>query len=130
MHHFRRLSAAFLAAGLCISPAFAMAPTAFTQPAFAATQKAGKPILVEITASWCPTCAKQRPILSELFKDPQFKDLVVYSVDFDQQKDVVREMGAKMQSTLIVYNGTTEKGRSTGDTNPASIRALLAKASQ
>jgi thioredoxin 1 len=116
MRHFRRLSAALLAAGLCLSPAFAMAPAAFTQPAFEATQKAGKPILVEITASWCPTCAKQRPILSELFSDPAFKDL--------------RQMGAKMQSTLIVYNGTTEKGRSTGDTNPASIKALLAKANQ
>jgi thioredoxin 1 len=130
MRHFRRLSAALLAAGLCLSPAFAMAPAAFTQPAFEATQKAGKPILVEITASWCPTCAKQRPILSELFSDPAFKDLVVYNVDFDAQKDVVRQMGAKMQSTLIVYNGTTEKGRSTGDTNPASIKALLAKANQ
>lgn len=33
-----------------------------------------------------------------------------------------------MQSTLIVFTGATEKGRSTGDTNPASIKALVGKA--
>jgi thioredoxin 1 len=33
-----------------------------------------------------------------------------------------------MQSTLIVYKGKTEMGRSTGDTNEASITSLLNKA--
>jgi thioredoxin 1 len=32
------------------------------------------------------------------------------------------------QSTLIVFKGTQETGRSTGDTNAASIEGLLAKA--
>jgi thioredoxin 1 len=32
---------------------------------------------------------------------------------------------ATSQSTMIVYQGETEKGRSVGDTNPASIEALL-----
>ena len=26
--------------------------------AFAAAQEAGKPILIDVTASWCPTCAR------------------------------------------------------------------------
>jgi hypothetical protein len=33
-----------------------------------------------------------------------------------------------MQSTLIVFKGKREAGRSAGDTNAASIEALLAKA--
>ena len=32
-----------------------------------------------------------------------------------------------MQSTLIAFKGTKETGRSTGDTNAASIEALLDK---
>ncbi len=83
---------------------------------------------MDISATWCPTCAKQRPILSQLMADPAFKDLVVYQVDFDSQKDVVRALGAQMQSTLVVFHGAAEKGRSTGDTKAESLKALLQKA--
>ncbi len=113
---------------LAVAPmARAASETAFTQQGFAAAEAAGKPILVEITASWCPTCAQQRPILSKLFATPEFAGLQVFNVDFDRQKDVVRAMGANMQSTLIVFMGSAEKGRSVGDTNPASIHGLLEK---
>jgi len=90
-------------------------------------QAAEKPILVEVHASWCPTCAKQRPILAALEKTPELSDLVVFDVDFDSQKDIVRQFGAQMQSTLIVFKGKTEKGRSTGEIDPGAIKALLMK---
>ncbi len=127
----RHIVAAVAVLGLsALSPALARAATesAFTQPAFEAAQKAGRPILVDIWASWCPTCKAQAPTLSSIAADPASHDLVVFKVDFDAQKEVVRKFGAQMQSTLIVFNGATEKGRSTGDTDPASIKALVAKA--
>jgi thioredoxin len=129
---FSRLLAAMMIGATVLSGTVAWAATEapFTQQAFSAAQTAGKPILVDITASWCPTCASQRPILSQLMNDPAFKDLTVYQVDFDSQKDVVRGLGARMQSTLIAFHGMTEVGRSTGDTDPASIKALLAKTNQ
>jgi thioredoxin 1 len=95
----------------------------YTSQAFAAAQKAGDP-----TASWCPTCKAQKPILSKLESDPKFKDLKVFDVDFDSQKDVVRNFKATMQSTLITFKGDHETARSVGDTNPDSIGALLEKA--
>ena len=102
-----------------------------TQPydpqVFAAAQGADKPILVEVDASWCPTCAKQRPILAALEKTPELSDLVVFDIDFDSQKEIVRQFGAREQSTLIVFKGKTEKGRSTGETDPDAIKALLMK---
>lgn len=49
-------------------------------------------------------------------------------IDFDRQKDLVERFGARMQSTLIVFKGNTEEGRSVGDTNRASIAVLLNKA--
>jgi len=102
-------------------------PQPYDPQAFAAAQAAQKSILVEIYASWCPTCAEQRPILSALEKTPELSDLVVFSVDFDSQKDIVRQFGAQMQSTLIVFKGKIEKGRSTGETDPGAIKALLMK---
>ncbi len=115
-----------LSAGLA-APALAASEAPFTQAAFAASEQAGRPILVHIEAPWCPTCAQQRPILAKLAADPKYDALVIYKVDFDHQKDVVRAFGAQMQSTLIAFHGKTEEGRSTGDTNPASIAALVGK---
>ena len=100
----------------------------FTPADFSAAQKAGKPILVEIHADWCPTCKAQAPIISELRKQPKFKELMVFRVDFDSQKDAVKQFRARSQSTLITFKGASETGRSVGDTNKGSIEALLAKA--
>ena len=101
-------------------------PRPFSQVAFAAAQAAGKPILVDVWASWCPICAKQAPTLARLALDPTFREMVVLRVDFDAQKDVVRAFGVRMQSTLIVFRGTKETGRAVGETDPEAIRALLA----
>ena len=98
----------------------------FTNEAFAAAQKAGKPILVDVWASWCPTCAKQMPTLTALSGDPAFRDMVVFRVNFDTRKDVVRAFGVRMQSTMIVFHGAREVARADGETAPEAMRALLA----
>ena len=113
-----------------VKSAAAAEPTAFTDTAFAAAQQAGKPILVHVNASWCPTCAQQRPILDKLEHSAELGDLMVFTVDFDSQKDVLRELNVQEQSTLIVYAGKTEKGRATGITDPDQIHALLLQAKQ
>ena len=99
----------------------------FDQRAFDAAQAAGKPILIEVSAPWCPTCKAQMPILSRLKSDPKFKELVSFNIDFDSQKDLLRKFDVQRQSTLIVYKGKQETGRSTGDTNAGSIATLLGK---
>ena len=98
----------------------------FDAKAFQASQAAGKSILVDITASWCPTCKQQKPIVQEIEKE--HLDLVVYDVDFDTAKDVLRQLRVQHQSTLIVFKGQKEVARSTGETDPAPLRSLVAKA--
>ncbi len=121
---------AMAAAGaLSFSPlAAAMAPQAYSETAFAAAQAAGKPILLHVTAPWCPTCKAQKPILSKLESEPKYKNLVAFDVDFDTSKTLLRKLHVAQQSTLIVYKGKKEMGRSTGDTDAGSIAALLGKA--
>ena len=121
------LFATVAASTALVAPALATETKAFDPASFAAAQKAGKPIFVAIHASWCPTCKAQRPILSELMDEPQFKNLVYFVVDFDAQKDAVKYFGARMQSTLIAFKGSAETGRSVGDTDRTSIAALLNK---
>lgn len=121
------LFAAVAASATPVAPAFATETKAFDLQSFAAAQKAGKPIFVAIHASWCPTCKAQEPILSKLMAEPKFNDLIYFVVDFDRQKSAVKFFRARMQSTLIAFKGTTETGRSVGDTDRASIAALLDK---
>jgi thioredoxin 1 len=123
------IAASVLGATMLVAPAaFAAEKIDYSAAAFDAAQQAGKSILVEIHATWCPTCKAQAPILSALEKSAKFKDLLVVHVDFDSQKDAVRRFGARMQSTLITFKGSKETARSVADTDPNSIAALLAKA--
>jgi thiol-disulfide isomerase/thioredoxin len=97
----------------------------FDDPSFQHAQATGRTILVDVTASWCPTCRQQRPIVEQIEKEQP--KLVVYEVDFDAAKDTLRRFRVQYQSTLIVFKGAREVGRSTGDTDPARIRALVAQ---
>jgi len=115
-----------LIAAIVAMPALASAGQPFDAKAFQASQAAGKSILVDVTASWCPTCKQQRPIVEEIEKE--HPDLVVYDVDFDTAKDVLKQFRVQHQSTLIVFKGQKEVARSTGETDPAPLRSLVAKA--
>ena len=94
----------------------------FTQAAFDKAQAEGDPILIAIHARWCPTCAAQTPIIQKIAEEGASKNLRVLLVDFDTQKDVVKEFGATMQSTLVMFHGKDEMARTVGDTDANSIR--------
>jgi len=117
------LGLALMMSGLV--PASAATVQPFQQGSFQTAQREGDPILIFVDASWCPTCAKERPILRDLYGLPEFKGLQVFNVDFDTSKPLLHRLGVQMQSTLIVYHGTKETGRLTGATDPGVIKHLL-----
>ena len=118
----------FTAAVIAAAPALAFDAKPFDPAAFAAAQAAGKSILVEVHAPWCPTCKAQAPILSKLSANPKFKGVDAYRVDFDSQKDALKALNVRQQSTLIAYKGKAETGRSVGSTDPAAIEMLVGSA--
>lgn len=97
----------------------------FDAKAFQEAQSSGKTILLDVAASWCPVCKQQRPIIESIEKERP--NLIVFVIDFDTGKEVLKRLGAQAHSTLIVFKGPKEVGRSSGETDPASIRALVAK---
>jgi thioredoxin 1 len=92
--------------------------------AFESAQNAGKPIVVHITASWCPICKKQQPTIDALARDAKFAGMTVFWVDFDSKKDVLAKFKVSKQSTFIAFKGTKETARSTGATGADQIREL------
>jgi thioredoxin 1 len=110
---------------VCANRAMATDRIHYTPEAFADAQDAGRSILVEITAPWCPICRAQKEVLSQLLPIAPGHNLAIFEIDFDTQKDVVRAFGAQMQSTLITYKGGTEVGRLVGETGRDPIKQLL-----
>jgi thioredoxin 1 len=99
--------------------------TTFTQAAFEAAQSSGKPILIEVSAPWCPTCRAQAPIIKSLLAKPDFKGMAVFEINFDRQKDALRALNVRQQSTLITFRGKAETGRTVGETNASAIERQL-----
>lgn len=108
------------------TPSWAADHRPYSAAAFEQAQRANKPILVDIYASWCPTCQAQDPVIRRLSAQPAYADLIVFRVDFDDQKDAVRRFGAQRQSTLIAFRGARETGRNVGVTAYFEIERLLA----
>ena len=123
--HVLALAGLLVSAGL--SQARAGEELPFSSTAFEAAQKAGQPILIAISAPWCPICRTQKPIIKKLAAEPRFKGLQVFDIDFDSQKDLLKRFDARMQSTLIAYKGATEVGRSVGETQQEWIEGLVEK---
>jgi thioredoxin 1 len=125
----RRFFAASVLGAVVAMPVLAHAATAqdFDAKAFAEAQQTGRPILVAIHAWWCPVCLVQKVIVNTLITARRYDDLAYFVVDYDRGKDQVRRFGAQRQSTLIVYRGRNEMGRSVGETNDGSIAELVAK---
>lgn len=123
---FRSLAVAVATLFLSLTSSHAAERRTFEATDFASAQAQGERILIDISATWCPTCKAQKPTIESLASAPENADLIIYDVDFDSMKDVVRGFGAQIQSTLIAYLGATETARSVGDTDPTSIAALVA----
>lgn len=99
----------------------------FTAAAFEAAQAAGKPILVDVYAAWCPVCKSQESTLKSLQGDKNYADVIMLRVDYDQQKDALKALNVRSQSTLLTFKGKTETGRISFKSDPEVIRAFAAK---
>lgn len=96
----------------------------FEAEAFAAAQSEGRPILIEVHAPWCSTCRFQRGVIEELAHDDDLADLVVFAVDFDTDKETLRSLDARQQSTLVGFVGAIEIARGVGVSDRPSIVEL------
>ncbi|MGE4279613.1 MAG: thioredoxin family protein [Magnetospirillum sp.] len=117
----------FLLAVATLLPLFAALPAqafeVFTKSAFEMAQDKGDKILLHVHAPWCPTCRAQEPGVALLEK--QRPELKVFRVDFDSQKEVLRQLRVTSQSTLIAFDGKAETGRLVGVTDGGAIAALV-----
>ncbi len=131
---FKNLMKKYFASMLCIPLAFTIslglgvhlshADTVY-QAQSAAEVKTNPASLIIIKADWCSTCKIQKEALGKLL--PSYKNLKVYVVDFDKQKDVLHTLGVNVQSTLIAYKNGKEVDRVVGETRADALQKILDK---
>jgi len=100
----------------------------FDQAQFDRALAAGKPVVVDFWASWCPVCRAQKPVLSTILQTPAMADVTMFVANFDTEKDLKKALHISGQSTLVIFKGGKEVVRSTGQTHPEQLQALLAQA--
>ena len=118
-----------IAASLWIAATAAFAAELpFNKAKFDAALAQGQPVIVDFSASWCPTCKQQKPIVQGLLKEEKLQPVTLFIADFDTEDALKQRLHVTMQSTFVVFKGGKEVGRATGQTQKAEIAALFDKA--
>jgi thioredoxin 1 len=106
----------------------AAAEAPFDAATFHELLASSRPVALDFSASWCPTCRAQAPLLRSITGEPGFKDLTLLVADYDKETALRKTYQVSMQSTLIVFRNGKEVARSTGDTTRSGLARLLATA--
>jgi thioredoxin 1 len=115
----------FTLLALTAGSAHALEKAKYEESTFKEASKNNKIAVIDFHADWCPTCKSQEKAIDALSKDPDLQSVTVFTADFDQEKDLKKTLGVQKQSTLVVFKNGKEVGRSTGTTDPKSIKALI-----
>jgi thiol-disulfide isomerase/thioredoxin len=73
-----------------------------------ASELAGRTVVVEFWASWCPFCAKQNPHIEKLHRAQGGKGLVVLTFTLDKTDEAAREYLGKHGYTFAAARSTRE----------------------
>lgn len=107
--------------------AFALEVTPYSPEAFLNAQKANQPVALQFHAKWCITCLIQEQVIDQLKADPALK-LTVLVVDYDNEKELRKELRVPAQSVILVYHGSKEITMLAGVTDKARIRSAFLSA--
>lgn len=110
-----------------MAPAHALDIAPYSAQTLAQKQQAGEAVSLHFHAKWCPTCLVQEKAFNT-FKGDATVTGTLLVVDYDQERELKRQMGIRAQSTLIVFKGQEQKHRSGGVTDPQALKAALLSA--
>ena len=97
----------------------------FDNALFEKAQSEGKPILLIFSKFDCPGCRTQAPTLAKILKDPQYKDIEIFQIDFMKQQDLNKRFDAKGWTLLVAYRGSKEVKRDFGLKRPSELKNFL-----
>lgn len=110
------------------SLASALEKQPFSEELLTKLQSEDQVVLVDVFATWCPTCAKQQKLL-EKYRDKYPENIFhVLVIDYDKDRALVEKYNAPRQSTLILYKGDKQFWYSVAEKDYKVIERELNKA--
>lgn len=98
----------------------------YSTPRFDELMARGEPLLVEVYASWCPTCLLQHRALDTLHAEGRGPNIRAIRVDFDRDMDFIRKYNFRYTGTMVLYDEGRETARANGLVTPDKIEEFLA----
>jgi peroxiredoxin len=74
---------------------------------------AGKPILLNFWATWCPYCREERAYLNSIYKEYKDKGLVIIAVSIDKSAEIVRNYLKRMPADFVILHDNNNDAAST-----------------
>ena len=101
--------------------------------AYEKAQAGNKPLLVLVTAEWCPPCQKmKKKTIPQLMAKEAFKGFHFATVDFDKEKALARKLiGSRGVPQLIMYERKGEqwiRRNLRGAQTPETVEAFISRA--
>ena len=123
----------FFAALLITATAAAQEPVDY-KTAFSKAQKGDKPLLVLVTAEWCPPCQiMKKTTIPKLLQKKAFNGFHFSTVDLDKQEKLARQLiGTRGVPQLIMYekqDGKWIRRYLRGAQTTQTVEAFVAQAS-
>lgn len=119
--------------GVVSSCANAQQPTDY-RTAYEQSQVGEKPLLILVTATWCPPCqVMKKTTIPELMHKEAFKDFNYATVDLDEEQTLGRQLiGDRGVPQLIMFEKQGDqwvRRYLTGIQTPQTVEAFVAQAS-
>jgi thioredoxin 1 len=125
----RRTLLILTAAAVLATPAFAVEPATYSPELVAQELAAGKTVLIDFSASWCPSCQTQGRHLEALREENPAYDAAITFVeaDWDTYKDspLAQQYGVSHRGSLLVLRGDAVVFQSTTHSTKDALKAML-----
>ena len=119
------IALSFILALSLSSLANALEKMPYSAAAFDKSQADGDTVLIDVYASWCPTCERQQLIIDAYLKQQPQSQIKVMVVDYDNDKTAVKRFKAPRQSTLSIYRNHQQRYFSVAETRRRIIHQAL-----